>query len=121
MRILTFDPKKEKKVKAGYYKDGIFFREVTDKHFMWKFEAYGMQADVADKLASLGCKIVVLFAPTQTWISKFEDWARQAPKDFGNGKQLFLTLKYMRTSDKKEAQLRERYKLAKNETQRQND
>lgn len=90
--IYTFDPKKNRKVKAGLYKEGTFTKEVKSRHFMRKEKGYGIQEEVIEKLQELGCTTVVIASKTNKYISSFDKWLQQPVKDYGHGSQRFLTV-----------------------------
>ena len=90
--LYTHDPKKNKKVLAGTYKEEIFFKKVSSRHFMVKEQGYGIQEDVITKLKELGCEGVYIETPTTTYKTKFSDWLNQEIKNYGHGNQRFLSM-----------------------------
>lgn len=100
MKLLTFDPRKRKQVLVGEIIGTTLFRNVTTKHFMHVLDGYGIQEEALRQLVLKGVSAVVI-KETDTgkqWESKVSDWltfGRSA--DYGNGKQRFLSLKYMHT------------------------
>lgn len=90
--IYAFDPKKNRKIKAGIYKEGTFTKEVKSRHFMRKENGYGIQEEVIERLQELGCQTVVIASPTNKYTSEFNKWLQQPVKDYGHGKQRFLTV-----------------------------
>lgn len=90
--LYTYDPKKNKKVLTGTYKDGFFFKKVSSRHFMVKEQGYGIQEDVIEKLKELGCERVYIETPTNTYRTEFSDWLKQEIKNYGHGNQRFLSV-----------------------------
>lgn len=110
MKILTYDPKKKKQILAGHYRDGIFVKRVTSKHFMQKFQAYGIQEVVYQRLREEGCKLIVFLAGASTLVSKIADWEKMKVLDFGHGKQRFLPIRYTkRITDEEKIKTLEAY------------
>lgn len=100
MKLLTFDPRKRKQVLVGEIIGDTLFRNVTTKHFMRVLDGYGIQEDAMRQLVSRGVhKIVIKETDTgKQWESLESDWALHGKSaDYGNGKQRFLSLKYMHT------------------------
>jgi hypothetical protein len=100
MNLTTYDPKKQKTVLVGTIIDGVLIKKVTKKHFMKRVDGYGIQESAFPDLIWEGVKtIVILCLDTgKKWISTIEDWNQHGSlADFGNGKQRFLSLKYMHT------------------------
>lgn len=98
MRLLTYDPKKQKTVVAGYFTEKIFFKEVKNNHYMKLCKGYGINVDVIDQLKKLDCKLIVVFTPTNILMSMFIDWLKPNIRtlDFGYGKQKFLPDRYFK-------------------------
>jgi hypothetical protein len=98
MKITTYDVKKGKTVLAGELENKVFTKKVTSKHFMRKFQAYGIQEDVIQQLWEKGCDKIVIQTSTVVWESPMHVWLQPNIKvmDFGHGKQRFLTLSYMK-------------------------
>lgn len=95
--ITTFDAGKQKVVRSGIYKNGVFTKRVKPEHLMRKFNAYGVQEDIIVSLAGKNCQIVHIICDGKVLESKFEDWLAPDIKvmDFGNGKQRFLPVNRM--------------------------
>lgn len=102
-KVYCFDPKYQKYMKMGTKIGDVFFKTVEAKHFMRVVGGYGLQYDAFAEFKGAGIKEVqVLEHHTgQTWVSKPDDWfANGKIADYGRGKQIFLSLKYMRRKDK---------------------
>lgn len=100
MEVLSFDPKKGKKILCGELVGDTFFRWVDPKHFMRVVQGYGIQNDAFQTVLARGAKKIVLkeTATEQRWESKTDDWLKFGNiADYGHGKQRFLSLRYMRT------------------------
>jgi hypothetical protein len=96
MRVMTFDPKKNKQVCAGELVAGVFTRKVRPYHYMYTLKAYGMSADVIETLHYAGCKEVILITEKETLKSSFSDWeTRSVSKNYGHGAQKFLSVDKM--------------------------
>jgi len=95
MKVLTYDPRKNKLVFAGYTKGDTFVKEVTAKHFMKVEQGYGIQEDVIQKLMKIECKTIRIETPAGAYETAFSDWLGISPKDYGNGMQRFKALKTM--------------------------
>lgn len=98
MKILTYDPKKGKKVLCGNLVGDTLFRDVEAKHFMQVLQGYGIQEVVFQEILSMGVKYIIL-KETHTdkrWKADTETWRLKSKvADYGHGKQRFLSLKYM--------------------------
>lgn len=75
-----------------------FFKTVEAKHFMRVVGGYGFQYDAFACFEAEGIKDIEILEHNTgiTWLSKPKDWfAHGAIADYGRGKQIFLSLKYM--------------------------
>lgn len=98
MKLLTFDPKKNKKVLIGEIAGDTLFRDVEAKHFMNVLQGYGIQEVGFSDAISKGVKFIVLKeAHTgKRWKSDIDTWKLHGKvADYGHGKQRFLSMKYM--------------------------
>jgi len=100
MKIYTFDPRKQKRVMAGVYRDNIFYKHVKKNHFMNKEKGYGIQEDVIQKLMGLGCKTVSISSSTNGHFFSMNYVSRQEIKDYGNGPQRFLGIEVPEKTNK---------------------
>jgi hypothetical protein len=85
----------------------VFFKTVEEKHFMRVVGGYGLQYDAFACFDKEGIKdIEVLERHTGvTWLSKPKDWFDHGKiSDYGRGKQIFLSLKYMKRKNKEAIQ-----------------
>lgn len=105
--VYCFDPKLQKYNKIGTKIGNYLFKQVEAKHFMRVVDGYGMQYDAFGQLESVGIdRMEILEAHTgNTWQSMVVDWQIHGRiADYGRGKQIFLSLKYMHLKDKQKIQ-----------------
>lgn len=119
-KVYCFDPKYKKLMTMGNKIGDVFFKSVEPKHFMRVIGGYGLQYDAFACFESEGiARIEVLEKHTGiTWQSVPKDWFEHGKiSDYGRGKQIFLSLKYMKRKNKEaiekkhEEQERERTKI----------
>jgi hypothetical protein len=97
-KLLTYDPKKGKNVLVGTITGTTLLREVTEKHFMRVVGGYGIQEPALQQARSLGVKTIIQIVKetNEKWIGTIDNWINNSKTmDFGHGKQVFLSLKYM--------------------------
>lgn len=95
--IKTFDPQKQKEVRAGYILDGVYHRGVKNQHYMVKEKGYGIQVDILNQLVVAGVKTIKLSARTMDMYSDLITWVQKGKtKSYGHGKQIFLPVSLMR-------------------------
>lgn len=114
-KVYCYDPKYNKYMKMGHKIGDIFIKSVEAKHFMLKVNGYGLQADAFDNFRKNGItRIRVHEVHTgNTYMSHVDEWDVNGKRaDYGRGRQIFLSLKYMHLQTKamkeKEAELLER-------------
>lgn len=98
MKFLTFDPKKRSKVLVGDIVGDTLTKKVNPaKHFMRVVDGYGIQYQAIQELKEMGIKTIVIEESTgKSWKSPLSNWEEHSKTaDYGNGKQVFLSLKYM--------------------------
>lgn len=98
MKILVYDPKKDKLVLTGNVIDKKFYRNVEQRHFMRIMNGYGIQEEAYKKCIDLGVKEIVLkeLQNNRLLTSKMSDWLEHGiVRDFGSGEQRFLSIKFM--------------------------
>ena len=98
-KLLAKDPAKNKLVLCGYTDGDMFIRNVHSiKHFMRVTGGYGIQEVGFQEILKRGIE-KVLMKETDTkkqWASNIKAWKDNSRvADYGNGKQRFLSLKYM--------------------------
>ena len=95
MKILCYDPKKQKNVVAGHYNETLktFFKEVTKRHWMILEKGYGIQDIVLQQLKELGCEKICIKTKLSYINSDLKDWLNQPIKNYGHGDQRFLRIK----------------------------
>jgi len=99
MKILAFDPFKRKKVLCGEVVGDTLIRDVDPiKHFMRVVGGYGIQHYVFPILKKNGVKkIIIKELNGKNWEADLKTWEENSrTMDFGHGKQIFLSLKYMK-------------------------
>ncbi len=94
--IKTYDPKKDKMVKAGILDGDTFYKNVNSKHFMRKEAGYGISHGVIVELELAGCEHVVIKSKTKTYSSLFLAWLHAPLKNYGSGLQKFVPVRLMR-------------------------
>lgn len=102
VKLLTFDPRKRKKVLVGkIIGDTLFRKMVKRKHFMKVVDGYGIQEQAMVELLRRGVqKVIIIETDTKRrWKSRIQDWIKHGKvADYsGHGKQRFLSLRYMRS------------------------
>lgn len=97
-KVMTYDPKKNKKILAGHIEKTTFIKQVSGRHFFRKFQAYGIQEDVIQELIEKKIKKIRIISHTLTYDSNIKDWVNGHVliRDFGNGLQRFLPIHYMK-------------------------
>jgi len=106
-KVYCFDPKYKKLMKMGTKIGDVFFKTVESKHFMRVVGGYGFQYDAFACFEAEGIKAIEILEHHTgiTWQSKPADWfAHGAIADYGRGKQIFLSLKYMVRKNKEAIQ-----------------
>lgn len=69
------------------------------KHKLWKYNAYGIQSTVLNRLKELNCRLVMIeeLDKKVTLRSEFDDWIESdLEEDLGHGTQKFLPESKMR-------------------------
>lgn len=105
--VFTYSPQKGVKIKVGrlYTKDKkVTFTKTVDstRHKMRIFDGYGIQKDVYDKhLRGKQGRIIIKERDTgKVLVASIKTWAEHhSGQNFGDGKQIFLSTKYMHNSD----------------------
>ena len=100
MKLLTFDPHKNKKVLCGELIGDTLFRNVEPKHFMRVLQGYGIQEVAFQEAVKRGVEKIVLKEThtEQQWEASINAWLNSSKiADYGHGKQRFLSLKFMKT------------------------
>ena len=102
-KAYCFDPHfKEFKLMGNKIGD-VFFKKVESKHFMRVIGGYGLQYDAFACFEEEGIETIeVLESHTKNiWVSKRQDWFEHGKiADYGRGKQIFLSLKFMKKKNK---------------------
>ena len=118
-KVYCFDPKYKKLMLMGRKIGNTFFKTVEPKHFMRMVNGYGFQYDAFACFEAEGITdIEILEHHTGvTWQSKPREWFDHGKiADYGRGKQIFLSLKYMHQKNKqKELDERNRTEMVRAE------
>lgn len=95
--VYCFDPKYSTYMKMGIIRNGVFYKKVQAKNFMRVVNGYGLQYDAFVDFEKIGIKrICVIEENGNKWLSKPIHWTQNGKvADYGRGKQIFLSLKYM--------------------------
>jgi hypothetical protein len=97
MKFLTYDTKKKKKVLVGEIQGELLIKTVNPTiYFMRVVGGYGIQYNALLELIGKVKKIVIKETGGEQWEATPEYWKEHCSiADYGNGKQAFLSLKYM--------------------------
>lgn len=103
-KYTTFDPAKGKTVLIGKIDNKILYKNVKPKHFMRIMDGYGIQYQAFVDLQKKVNKICIIEENGQRWLATWSEWNKNGRvADYGNGKQMFLSLKFMhKTAEKRE-------------------
>ena len=92
--IYIHDPRKNKKVMAGWVEGDTFFKIVKSNHFYIKGKGYCIQEDCFAELVDKQVKHVFILTETgKEYYSKLEQWSKRI--DEGHGVQRLLAVKEM--------------------------
>lgn len=106
-KVYCYDPKYKKPMTMGNKIGDTFFKTVEAKHFMRVVGGYGFQYDAFASFEKEGIKAIEILEhhTGNTWQSKPVDWFTHGKiADYGRGKQIFLSLKYMHLKNKEKLQ-----------------
>lgn|SRR3990167_11016198 len=97
MKILSYDPKKGKKIDAGNFNSETktFIKVVNRNHYFRLREGYGISEDVILQLTDLACKTVCIANESEIKTILFEFVKTLPSENFGNGNQKFISWKKM--------------------------
>lgn len=98
--VKTFDKAKNKEVVCGYIFGDTYYRTVENKHFMVKYNGYGIQKDVLTKLAAKGIENIKITTKRGTkHLTTVRNWVTKGKSGrYGHGDQIFLSIKAMKVS-----------------------
>jgi len=102
-RVYCFDPKKRKYQLIGTKLGDTLVKRVNKNHFMRMVNGYGIQYDAFNDFLKKGIKKIVISEKESgnKWESETEEWFINGKvADYGHGKQVFLSLKYMNLKKK---------------------
>lgn len=97
-KVYCYDPKYNKYMKMGTKLGDIFIKSVEAKHLMLKVNGYGLQADAFDNFKAQGITKVRIHEnhTGNTYTTHVDEWLANGKRaDYGRGRQIFLSLKYM--------------------------
>lgn len=95
-KLTTWDPKKRKVVLCGELRNNILFRKVKPEHFMQICQGWGIQEIAFNKIVEMKVKKIILSTGIKDWEAPIKNWIEHGSvADYGNGKQRFLSTKYM--------------------------
>jgi len=102
-KIMTYDPRKNKYVIAGYIDKTTFVKTVTTRHFFRKLQSYAIQEDVIQELIEKNIKKIKIMSNTVIFESSIKDWVNghSLLRDYGKGLQRFLPIYYMKKIKRK--------------------
>lgn len=98
MKLLAFDPKKNKRVLCGEIVGDTLIRIVKPEHFMRMVQGYGIQEVAFQAVMEKGLQNIMLVESKTglEWKASVKTWLSQSKVlDYGHGKQRFLSLKFM--------------------------
>jgi len=113
MNLTTYDPHKKKIVNCGEVRGNRLIRHVNSNHFFRVVNGYGIQENAFEKAIEIGIKHITLVVDSTqvTWNSTIKDWKEHGKvADYGNGKQRFLSIKYMNGQKLKTEEVKEKPK-----------
>jgi len=93
--IYAYDPKKNKRIKAGSLLGDVFIKQVTSKHYMRREQGYGIQEEVLEVLKEKGCKYIIIKTKISSYTSKLSQWIGLPVKNYGHGLQRFMRVDKM--------------------------
>lgn len=94
--LYTYDRKKDQNITAGTINDNVFYRKITPKHFVRKYQGYAIQQDVFKRLRPYKCNDIVFVKGKTQLKSSLVQWEQFGiTDDLGHGLQVFLPEKYM--------------------------
>ena len=102
-RVYCFDPKYSRYMKMGEKIGDVFFKTVEAKHFMRVVGGYGLQYDAFSNFTANGINHIYVYErhTGNVWQARVADWVGHGHiADYGRGKQIFLSLKYMALKNK---------------------
>lgn len=119
-KVYCYDPKYKKLMLMGQKIGDVFFKVVEEKHYMVVVGGYGFQYDAFIGFEKAGIKTIEILErhTDHTLTSKPSDWIDHGKiADYGRGKQIFLSKKYMKIKSRKaEAEKLEKKELERSET-----
>lgn len=102
-KVYCFDPKYRRYMRMGTKIGDTFFKTVESKHFMRVVGGYGLQYDAFSDFEAKGITSIHVYErhTGNVWMAKIPDWKEHGHiADYGRGKQIFLSLKYMTRKNK---------------------
>lgn len=113
-KVYCFDPRKRRLMFMGTKAGNIFLKTVDKKYFMRIVNGYGLQYDAFTEFEENGINKIRIheWRIGNTWISTVKDWVTHGRvADYGNGKQMFLSLRFMRLENAKKQVVKQLKKI----------
>lgn len=92
-KIHTYDPKKGKRLLAGQFDSGVFYKQVKPRHYMIKEKGFGISEDVINQLKELDCKKIIIKTKKNKYEFGFDYILDRPIRNYGHGSQRFLRVK----------------------------
>jgi len=94
--LKVYDPKKGKEVTVGELQGDCFIKRVSNNHYMIKYQGYGIDKVVLDKLKQLQVKYIMIKASAVEYYVEVDTWIVAGKTDnYGHGEQVFLPVSKM--------------------------
>lgn len=97
--LYGYDPEQKKYVTLGHYDGKVFIKRVSEINFMRVIGGYGIQYANFSEFDELGIKDICVIErhTANKWWATMNTWKTHGRiADYGRGKQIFLSLKYMK-------------------------
>ena len=97
MILRVYDEKKGREVTAGTIQKDIFIKRASSKHYMVKYQGYGISSKVIEKLCKLNVEHIIIKTATEEYTAPLELWLEEGTLDnFGHGEQIFYPVAKMK-------------------------
>lgn len=106
-KVYCFDPHFKSYKLMGNLIGDTFYKRVEPVHYMRVVDGYGFQYAAFSEFAQHGVKKIHITErhTGNSWESTLEEWNEHGHiADYGRGKQIFMSLKYMSKVDKAQAE-----------------
>jgi len=96
-KLKVYDPKKGREVTVGEIQGTSFIKRVSSNHYMRKYNGYGIDIFVLEKLKQLKIPYIMIKASSVEYFVELNVWLEEGTlDDFGHGKQIFLPVVRMK-------------------------